>query len=99
MRAYIVRQPILDENQDVLGYEIFRDDKLIVFTSTNSFIDTETSVGESVNYTVIPYDKKLNTGDSVVVNSLTNTLTIQQETVSIKLREEFNPKHLVKELN
>ena len=88
-----------DYKNDVLGYEIFRDDKLIGFTSTNSFIDTETSVGESVNYTVIPYDKKLNTGDSVVVNSLTPTLSLQQESVSIKLREEFNPMDLVKALN
>ncbi len=88
-----------DYKNDVLGYEIFRDNKLIGFTSTNSFIDTETSVGESVNYTVIPYDKKLNIGDSVVVNSLTPTLSLQQESISIKLREEFNPMDLVKALN
>ncbi|HBB28578.1 MAG TPA: diguanylate phosphodiesterase, partial [Clostridiales bacterium] len=28
MRAYIVRQPILDENQDVLGYEILYQEKI-----------------------------------------------------------------------
>ena len=88
-----------DSKNDVLGYEIFKDGKLIGFTSTNSFVDTESKVGENANYTVIPYDKKLNRGEEVVVNSLTPSLNLQQQSISIKLREEFNPMDLVKALN
>ena len=88
-----------DFKNDVLGYEIFKDGELIGFTSTNSFIDTNSNIGESVNYTVVPYDKKLNAAEEVVVNSLTPSLSLQQESISIKLREEFNPKDLVKALN
>uniref|UniRef100_UPI00266F1C80 NPCBM/NEW2 domain-containing protein n=1 Tax=Clostridium saudiense TaxID=1414720 RepID=UPI00266F1C80 len=84
---------------DVLGYEIFKDGELIGFTSTNSFVDTESNIGESVNYTVVPYDKKLNIGEEVVVNSLTPSLSVEQESISIKLREEFDPMNLVKALN
>ena len=43
----------------------FKDEELIGFTSTNSFIDTTTQVGEAVEYKVIPYDKKLNPGEEV----------------------------------
>ena len=88
-----------DFKNDVLGYEIFKDGELIGFTSTNSFIDTNSNIGESVNYTVVPYDKKLNVAEEVVVNSLTPSLSLQQESISIKLREEFNPKDLVKALS
>lgn len=84
---------------DVLGYEIFKDGELIGFTSTNSFIDTNSNIGESVNYTVVPYDKNLNAAEEVVVNSLTPNLSLQQESISIKLREEFNPMDLVKALS
>lgn len=84
---------------DVLGYEIFKDGELIGFTSNNSFVDTESNIGESVNYTVVPYDKKLNIGEEVVVNSLTPSLSVEQESISIKLREEFDPMNLVKALN
>lgn len=84
---------------DVLGYEIFKDGELIGFTSTNTFIDTNSNIGESVNYTVVPYDKKLNTAEEVVVNSLTPSLSLQQEAISIGLEEVFNPRDLVKALN
>ncbi len=88
-----------NSKNDVLGYEIFKDGELIGFTSTNSFVDTKSNIGEPANYTIIPYDKKLNTGEEVVVNSLTPSLSVQQQSVSIKLREEFDPMNLVKALS
>ena len=88
-----------NSKNDVLGYEIFKDGELIGFTSTNSFVDTELNIGEFANYTVIPYDKKLNTGEAVVVNSLTPSLIVQQQSISIKLREQFNPMNLIKALS
>lgn len=84
---------------DVLGYEIFKEGELIGFTSTNSFVDTESNIGEAISYIVIPYDKKLNKAEAVEINSLTPSLSVQQDEVSVKLREEFNPMDLVKALN
>ena len=81
---------------DVLGYEIFKGDQLIGFTSTNSFVDTTTNVGEVVEYTVVPYDKKLNPGQGVSISSLAPTIMTSQETVTVKLNESFNPMQLVK---
>ena len=88
-----------ESKNDVLGYEIFKEGELIGFTSTNSFVDTESNIGEAANYTVIPYDKKLNKSEAVEINSLTPSLSVQQDEVSVKLREEFNPMDLVKALN
>ena len=50
-----------EAKNDVLGYEIFKDDQLIGFTSTNSFTDQSVSKEDGVNYTVIPYDKTVTT--------------------------------------
>ena len=84
---------------DVLGYEIFKDDQLIGFTSTNSFIDQSVSKEDGVNYTVIPYDKKLQPGQAASINTLTPTLLLQQSEYTIKLNESFNPMHLVHATN
>lgn len=88
-----------ESKNDVLGYEIFKEGELIGFTSTNSFVDTESNIGEAANYTIIPYDKKLNKSEAVEINSLTPSLSAQQDEISVKLREEFNLMDLVKALN
>lgn len=85
-----------DVAADVLGYEIFKDEELIGFTSTNSFIDTTTEVGEAVEYKVIPYDKKLNPGEEVHLHSLAPTIMTSQEKVIFKLNEAFEPMNLAK---
>ena len=85
-----------DVATDVLGYEIFKDEELIGFTSTNSFIDTTTQVGEAVEYKVIPYDKKLNPGEEVYLHSLAPTVMISQDKVTVKLNEAFEPISLVR---
>ncbi len=84
---------------DVMGYEIFKNDELIGFTSTNTFIDETAVLGESVNYTVIPYDKTLKTGDEVTINSLTPHISLQQSEYTIALNESFDPATLVKATN
>ncbi|MGL4774569.1 MAG: NPCBM/NEW2 domain-containing protein, partial [Clostridium sp.] len=83
---------------DILGYEILKNGEVIGFTSSNSFVDTTTTAGENVNYTVIPYDKKLKAGKGIEINSLIPRLKLQQEKVYIQLREEFNPMDFVKGL-
>ena len=85
-----------DVAADVLGYEIFKDEELIGFTSTNSFIDTTTEVGEAVEYKVIPYDKKLNPGEEVHLHSLAPTIMTSQDKVTVKLNEAFEPMNLAK---
>lgn len=84
---------------DVLGYEIFKNDELVGFTSTNQFVDSSAVIGESVEYTVVPYDKRLNQGESVTINALTPSLQFQQTEIHIKLREEFDPMDLVSAFN
>lgn len=81
---------------DVMGYEILKDGEVIGFTSTNSFTDSNILEDESVEYTIIAYDKKLNTSEAVSMNSLTPSLSVQQDSIIIKLREDFEPLSLVK---
>ena len=88
-----------EAKNDVLGYEIFKDDQLIGFTSTNSFTDQSVSKEDGVNYTVIPYDKTLQPGQPASINTLTPTLLLQQSEYTIKLNESFNPMHLVHATN
>ncbi|MGG7177353.1 NPCBM/NEW2 domain-containing protein [Clostridium paraputrificum] len=84
---------------DLLGYEILRDGELIGFTSTNSFIDTNADKTKNYKYEVIPYDLNLGTGESSVINSFTPSMSIQQEKITLELREEFNPIDYIKALN
>ncbi|GAA0864714.1 NPCBM/NEW2 domain-containing protein [Paraclostridium tenue] len=85
-----------EAKNDLLGYEIFKGDKLIGFTSTNSFVDTNSNIGEAIDYTIVPYDKKLNTGNEVKINSLKPSINVQQKEINVKLREKFNPLSVVK---
>ena len=84
---------------DLLGYEILKDGELIGFTSTNSFIDTNADTTKNSKYEVIPYDINLGTGESIVVNSLGANIKIQQNKITLKLGEEFNPLEYVKVLS
>lgn len=81
---------------DVIGYEVYRNGKLIAFTSTNSFTDTEVNYNDNVTYKIVPFDKKLNEGESVEVSSYKPLLSVQQSEVTLKLGEEFDPKSIVK---
>ena len=84
---------------DLLGYEIFRDDELIGFTSTNSFIDTNADRTKNSRYEVIPYDLNLGIGKSAVVNSFTPSMSIKQDNMTLSLGEEFDPMDYIKVLD
>ena len=89
----------VDKNakDDLLGYEIIKEGKVIGFTSSNTFTDsTETDTDASINYEVIPYAKDLSTGDKVQLNSLRPSISVQQDTIVLKLNEKFNAKDYVK---
>ena len=78
---------------DLLGYEIYRDGELIGFTSTNSFVDTEIDAEENYTYTIVVYDKKLNTLNPVELKAFKPSLSIAKE-ATLKLNEEFNEQDL-----
>ena len=82
---------------DFLGYEIVKNGKVIGFTTSGTYTDSEaTNANENINYEVIPYAKNLSTGDKVQINSLTPSISIQQETITLNLNEEFNAMDYVK---
>lgn len=91
---------INEANQnDILGYEIFKEGELIGFTSTNQFIDRSAPNKESVDYTVVPYDKRLNQGKAIVINTETPSLKLQQTDIHLKLGEEFDPMTFVRAIS
>ena len=88
-----------EAKDDLLGYEIVKDGKVIGFTTSGTYTDSEaTNTNENINYEVIPYAKNLSTGDKVQINSLTPSISIQQETITLNLNEEFNGKEIWKTL-
>lgn len=91
----------IDNNvkSDLLGYEILRDGELIGFTSTNSFVDTNADTTKNSKYEVVPYDIDLGTGDSVSIESFSPSINIQQNKITLELREEFNPLDYIKVLS
>lgn len=71
--------------------------KVIGFTTSGTYTDSEvTNANENINYEVIPYAKNLSTGDKVQINSLTPSISIQQETITLNLNEKFNAMDYVK---
>ena len=91
----------VDKNakEDLLGYEIIKEGKVIGFTSSSTFTDSEaTDADESIDYEVIPYAKDLSTGNRVQINSLKPSISVQQDTITLKLNEKFNAKEYVKGL-
>ncbi|VYT63202.1 DUF5011 domain-containing protein [Clostridium tertium] len=84
---------------DLLGYEVLKDGEVIGFTSTNVFVDTNSDKTKNSKYEVIPYDINLGTGETVEVNSFGPSVNLQQNNITLKLREEFNPLNYVKVLN
>ncbi|MCI6666602.1 MAG: discoidin domain-containing protein, partial [Romboutsia timonensis] len=84
---------------DLMGYEIYKNNELIGFTSTNSFVDTEANFDENVVYKVVAFDKRLNESKGYETNSYAPSIKLQQNEINIKLNEEFNPSTLVRAYN
>ncbi|OAO89131.1 hypothetical protein AXX17_ATUG04160 [Arabidopsis thaliana] len=80
---------------DLLGYEIYRNDTLVGFTGTEQFVDS--TIDPTINYTyrIIGYDKKLNALTPVQVNAFKPTLSVEDQ-VTVKLGQSFNPLNYVK---
>ena len=84
--------------ENLLGYEIIRDGKVIGFTSTASFVDQNVDVNENYMYEVVAYDKKLNTLQSVMVKALQPVLSIEDQ-LTLKLGQDFDPINYVKAID
>lgn len=93
----------IDKNveNDLLGYEVYKNDELIAFTTSNNFLDTRSNYNDNDNikYKVIPFDKKLNTGKAFEISSHTPTLKVWQDELTVKLGEQFDAKEIVKAYN
>lgn len=87
-----------EKQNDLLGYEIYRDGELIGFTSTAQFIDQDVDTTKNYTYKVVAYDKKLNTLNPVEVKAFTPTLSVE-EFVTLKLYQTFDPMQYVKAIS
>lgn len=83
---------------DLLGYEVYRNDTLIGFTGTDQFVDQ--NVDTSINYTykVVGFDKKLYTLKPVEFKAFKPTLSVEEH-ITLKLNQVFDPMTYVKAVN
>lgn len=78
-----------DNNNSLLGYEIYRDGKLIGFTNTSTYVDREAKIGTNHTYEVVAFSNDLNSAKGVSVKAHQSKLEAQKDIV-IGLNEEFN---------
>ena len=79
-----------ENKEDLLGYEIIRDGKVIGFTATNSFTDNAVDINENHNYEIVAYARDLSNAKAVEIKSKTPSLLVNEK-ITLKLNEEFNP--------
>ncbi|MEK4426870.1 NPCBM/NEW2 domain-containing protein [Solibacillus sp. FSL K6-1523] len=84
--------------EDFLGFEVIRDGKVIGFTATNSFEDTNVDTTKNYSYQIVVYDKKLKASEPVEFNSFKPTIAVEDQ-VTLKLNEQFDPMDYVKALS
>ncbi|MVO98259.1 NPCBM/NEW2 domain-containing protein [Paenibacillus lutrae] len=84
--------------KDLLGYEIYRNDKLVGFTGTDQFVDQNVDPAVNYTYKVIGYDKKLNALNSVSYKAFKPTLSVEEH-VTLKLNQVFDPMSFIKAVN
>ncbi|MBD7969936.1 NPCBM/NEW2 domain-containing protein [Paenibacillus gallinarum] len=83
---------------DILGYEIYRDDILVGFTSTSQFIDSNVDASVNHTYQIIVYDKKLNPLNPIECNAFQPKLSVEDH-VTLKLNQTFDPMDYVRAVN
>lgn len=80
---------------DLLGYEVRKDSKVIGFTASDSFVVKNVDVNENTKYEVIPYSKTFGTSEPISIQ--TQQPRIESEAgLTLMLGEEFNPLDHVK---
>ena len=87
-----------ENKNDLLGYEVYRDGKLVGFTSTDQFADKDVDASKNYTYRVIAFDKKLNTLDPVEFKAFKPSMSVE-EYVTLKLHQKFDPMDYVKAIS
>ena len=82
-------------SESLMGYEIFRDGKLIGFTSKDSYVDTGATAGTNHEYKVVAYDTQLNASEGVTTKAFKPAINTVGG-VTLALHEDFNPLDYVK---
>lgn len=70
--------------EDLLGYEVIRDGKVVGFTSSNTFKDSNADIYKNYNYEVVAYAKDLSKTNAIEIKSKTPTL-LSNEKITLKL--------------
>lgn len=83
-----------EDVNNTLGYEIFRDGKVIGFTAEDSFTDKTAEAGENHVYKIVAYDMEINPSGESSVSLYAPQISCQKE-ITIELGEEFNPLNYV----
>lgn len=79
-----------DMKNDLLGFEIIKNGKVIAFTTSGTYTDTKAKdTNENIEYEVVPYALNLSTGDKVQLNSLKPSISVQQKKLTLKLNEKI----------
>lgn len=84
--------------EDMLGYEIYRDNVLVGFTGTDQFVDANVDMAQNYTYKIIGYDKKLNALSPVEVKAFKPMLSVEEH-ITLKLNQAFDPISYVKAAN
>ncbi|MEF9935159.1 MAG: NPCBM/NEW2 domain-containing protein [Clostridium sp.] len=79
-----------EDDKNILGYEVYRDGKVIGFTGGNSFVDSNVDININNKYEVIAYDMKLNASPKVEYNSQQPVLKADSSII-LEKNQSFNP--------
>lgn len=82
-----------DCKDDVLGFEIYRNDTLLGYTNKNSYTDNTYGDAANAEYKIVAYDRNLKPAkisDSVRINLLEPNLYVNKE-VKLAVGDIFNP--------
>lgn len=88
-----------ENSNDLLGYEILKDNEVIGFTRGNSFVVKDVDVNENATYEVVAYAKDLSTAEGVSIKSFSPRLSVQQDSMIVSLNSKFNAEDFAKGLN
>lgn len=78
-----------ENKNSLLGYEIYRDGKLVGFTNTEIYVDKEAETGKNHTYKVVAFSNDLNCAEGVEVKAHQPKLEAQKDIV-VGLHEKFN---------
>ncbi|WP_122639476.1 NPCBM/NEW2 domain-containing protein [Romboutsia sp. Marseille-P6047] len=88
-----------ENSDDLLGYEILKDNEVIGFTRGNNFVVKSVDVNENTIYEVVAYAKDLSTAKGVSVKAFSPILSVQQDNMMVSLNSQFNAEDFAKALN